>query len=678
MKFMQTSIYLFFVLRCTVGWGQEGGRFAFSKASPGEVGMDKKLLESARDYALTGGGSGRIVRQGKLVMTWGDQKKRYDLKSTTKSFGATALGVAIGDGKIKLTDKVVKYHPTFAVEPASNMATGWIDDITIFHLATQTAGFEKPGGYGKLQFAPGTEWCYSDGGPNWLAECLTLIYQQDLLELMFERVFGSLGIGRDDLTWRRNSYRPAKIEGMMRREFGSGIHANVEAMSRVGYLYLLNGKWQGKQLLPKDFIDLARRTPKEIRNLPVHNLEHFTKSACNHYGLLWWNNNDGALKKVPRDTYWSWGLYESLIVVMPSLDIVVARAGKRWKRETGGDHYSVLAPFFEPIVASVKDKGTGGGPYPASPVIRKVTWAPKETIVRKAKGSDNWPVTWGDDDALYTAYGDGWGFEPKVEKKLSMGLAKIIGGPADFQGINLRSTTAERMGQGAAGPKASGMLMVDGVLYMLVRNVGNSQIVYSKDRGKSWTWCDWKFTTSFGVPTFLNYGKNYAGARDEYVYIYSSDSDSAYKEADRMILARAPKERILEQGAYEYFVKEDEGKAVWSKDIQKRGAVFIHKGNCYRSGITYNVGLRRYLWCQVLPASTHAQGSRFAGGFGIYDAPASWGPWTTVFYTENWDVGPGETNSLPTKWMSSDGRTYHLVFSGDDCFSVRRVRFHTE
>jgi hypothetical protein len=65
--------------------------------------------------------------------------------------------------------------------------------------------------------------------------------------------------------------------------------------------------------------------------------------------------------------------------------------------------------------------------------------------------------------------------------------------------------------------------------------------------------------------------------------------------------------------------------------------------------------------------------TRFEGGFGIYDAPEPWGPWTTVFFTEKWDVGPGETASFPTKWMSADGRTLHLVFSGDDGFAVRRA-----
>ncbi len=61
---------------------------------------------------------------------------------------------------------------------------------------------------------------------------------------------------------------------------------------------------------------------------------------------------------------------------------------------------------------------------------------------------------------------------------------------------------------------------------------------------------------------------------------------------------------------------------------------------------------------------------------GIFDSPEPWGPWTTVFYTEKWDVGPGETSSLPTKWMSSDGKTCYLLFSGDDCFSVRKAVFN--
>jgi CubicO group peptidase (beta-lactamase class C family)/predicted GH43/DUF377 family glycosyl hydrolase len=66
--------------------------------------------------------------------------------------------------------------------------------------------------------------------------------------------------------------------------------------------------------------------------------------------------------------------------------------------------------------------------------------------------------------------------------------------------------------------------------------------------------------------------------------------------------------------------------------------------------------------------------TRFAGGLAIFDAPQPWGPWTTAYYTEAWDVGPGDTASFPTKWMSPDGQTLTLVFSGEDAFSVRRAR----
>src|SRR5262249_33279202 len=54
-------------------------------------------------------------------------------------------------------------------------------------------------------------------------------------------------------------------------------------------------------------------------------------------------------------------------------------------------------------------------------------------------------------------------------------------------------------------------------------------------------------------------------------------------------------------------------------------------------------------------------------------APEPWGPWTTVYQADPWDVAPGESCSFPTKWMNPDGTTLYLVFSGGDAFSVRRA-----
>ena len=115
-------------------------------------------------------------------------------------------------------------------------------------------------------------------------------------------------------------------------------------------------------------------------------------------------------------------------------------------------------------------------------MITGVKWAPAASIVRQAKGSDNWPLTWADDGHVYTAYGDGNGFEPFVPDKLSLGFARVQGGPTNFVGENVRSVGGEQNGDGKTGKKASGMLMVDGVLYLWARNAGNAQLAWSIDQ----------------------------------------------------------------------------------------------------------------------------------------------------------------------------------------------------
>jgi hypothetical protein len=262
-----------------------------------------------------------------------------------------------------------------------------------------------------------------------------------------------------------------------------------------------------------------------------------------------------------------------------------------------------------------------------------------------------------------------------IKTKLSLGLARIAGVPPNFQGVNLRSESAERPGDGAKGPKASGMLMVDGILYMWVRNTGNAQLVWSPDRGRSWQW-GFRFETSFGSPTFINFGKNYHGARDAYVYTISQDGPSAYESDDGLILARVPKAALRDRDQFEFFARlESGGKPVWTKNIAERGHIFQYPGNCQRTDIVYNPGLKRYLL---------ALGYGHSGGWGIYDAPEPWGPWTTAFHTIDWGLGGTHGYRLPSKWISSDGLTMHLVFSGVklptityDAFCVRRLSIDT-
>jgi CubicO group peptidase (beta-lactamase class C family) len=115
---------------------------AWPQVAAHEVGLDEAKLALARGYALTAGGAGCITRNGKLVLAWGDRRQRFDLKSSTKSFGSIALGLAIGDGKLTLNDQARRFHPSLGVPPETNAASGWLDEITILHLASLRAGFQ--------------------------------------------------------------------------------------------------------------------------------------------------------------------------------------------------------------------------------------------------------------------------------------------------------------------------------------------------------------------------------------------------------------------------------------------------------------------------------------------------------------------------------------------------------
>ena len=351
-------------------------------ATPAEMNMDAQLLAQARDYA---GGSGMITRGGKLVMSWGDQDAVLDLKSTTKSFGSLVVDLAIQDGLVDIDDLAEVHLPTIGVPPTVNSAIGWLDDITIRHLLTHTAGFDKPGGFIDMLFAPGTAWSYTDGGANWLADIMTVRFGEDLSDVMFNRVFNVIGVTSSDLTWRNHQFRDDTINGIKRREFGAGISANVNAMARVGYLLLRGGEWNGQQLLRTSYVQMASTPAPEIADLPI--LPTGFPNATAHYGLLWWNNGDGTIASVPTDTFWSWGLFDSVIVVIPSLDIVSSRAGTAGWRSGWDANYTVIAPFLVPIATSVR------GPTNAAPTVEagagSTITLPDDTVNLDATVSDD-------------------------------------------------------------------------------------------------------------------------------------------------------------------------------------------------------------------------------------------------------------------------------------------------
>ena len=634
-----------------------------------------------------------VVRNGKILYEWyspdwSAAKPHYTASLAKALVGGTSLLLAIHDGRIHPDDPAWKYIPSWRNDPLKSR-------ITIRHLATHSSGIEDaeqdglphnvlPGwkgafwkrepdpfsmaiGEAPVLFPPGSQYAYSNPGMAALAYAVTASFHgtpyPDIRSLLEKRVITALGIGEGE--WSIGYGATYEVDGLKLVANWGGGGFTARATARIGQWMLQRGEWNNRQLVkPELSLEAVSdgRTPLP-RRLPGN--------PAPTSGLGWYTNFDGVWPKVPRDAFAGAGAGQQVLLVVPSLDLILVRNGGMMEDGDpdavfwGGIERFVFNPVMEAIAV-----GAGEAPYPQSAVIRKVAFEPFENIRCAAPGSDNWPITWADDGHLYTSYGDGWGFEPLTEKKLSQGFARVAGSAEDFRGENIRTPSGERLGDGPKGAKASGMLAAGGVLYAWVRNTGNSQLIWSADRGKTWQW-GFRFDVSFGSPAFLNFGRNYQGARDHFVYTYSQDGPSAYESSDRLVLARVPPDRIRERSAYEFFVRLDKGQPMWTKDIEKRGAVFNYPGMCQRVDAVYNPGLRRYLL---------ALGYDHEGGWGIFDAPEPWGPWTTAFHTHYWGAGGTHGYRLPSKWISPDGRTMFLVFSGrkhigilSDAFCVRKI-----
>jgi len=668
--------------------------------SPASQGFSKeKLVALRQQLAAQRTKAFLVIRNDTIVYEWYSDDHGPDKKHGTASLAkalvaGVSTAVAMGDGRIALDDVAAKFVPQWREDARKSR-------ITVRQLGSHTSGLADAeadglpheqltgwaGDFWKrlppprdpftlsrdatpVLSEPGAKWAYSNPGIAMLTYAVTAALrdapEKDVRTLLRDRVMRPIGV--PDAGWSVGYDATFPVDGLLFVGSWGGGSFTARAAARIGRLMLREGDWDGRRLISAEAV---RATTREAAT-PGPN------------GIGWWCNTDGFFPNVSRDAFWGAGAGHQVLFVVPSLQLIAVRNGQNLDGPRGTEE-PFARQIFEPLIAAITNQAGGvqAEPQPtllpSSRVIARVEWAPIEAIRRAARGSDNWPLTWADDGALYGAYGDGNGFEPFTPEKLSLGLARIEGMPENFRGENIPARSLEARGDGSKGRKASGLLCVKGVLYLWARNAGNSQLAWSDDHGRTWTWADWKLTNSFGCPTFLNCDRDYGGNRDGFAYVYSPDSDDAYSVADRFVLARVPIDRIREREAYEFFCGlAADSNPSWTSRLELRADVLTRIGSCYRPSVTFNTGLNRFLLVHTRPneRSRDATGKidvRFHGGLVIYEAPRPWGPWSVVFDADNWDVGPGDSASFPAKWISDDGRTLPLVFSGNDSFSVRQA-----
>ncbi len=340
-------------------------------------------------------------------------------------------------------------------------------------------------------------------------------------------------------------------------------------------------------------------------------------------------------------------------------------------------------------------------PYAQSSIIKEVEfdWS---THISLAPGSDNWPITWADDNNLYSVWGDGGGFGGTNNLgRSSIGLARIEGNWDNFKGFNVWGGHNSENEHGLIA-KSYGIICIDRVLYMWCGmfqtnkdQFNQTKIAYSDNHGATWEFANWAFTREEGImmPTICNYDKNYENSKDDFVYMYlirfqSYEGPDDYEDKVDWLncqkpglidLARVHKDSVLIQDAYSYFSGNKKNTSIWVKTINDRQPVFENPdGVGWCINVSYNSKLERYFL-----TTEHTETHR--GNIGIFDAPEPWGPWTTVLYENSWGKGFIPLNTFywnfVNKWLSKDGKSFSLIFTGrkeNDSFNVIRGKFKTE
>ncbi|NNL79733.1 MAG: serine hydrolase [Flavobacteriaceae bacterium] len=334
-----------------------------------DAGIDTSLIQEAvtriRNGAYGAVHSILIYRKGKLVLEeyfpgytykWDapahqgqwvnfDKDRPHSIMSDTKSITSTCIGIAIEKGFIESVDQsIFDYLPDH-----QHLKTDGKDKISIEHLLTMTPGLEwyewnapyssnknpiigiwfsdkDPVSFileGELRYEPGTHYSYYGGNQILLGEIIRHATSMAIDEFSQKYLFDPLGI--DSADW--NVRFP---NGVI--EAAGGLLLKPRDMLKVGVTYLEDGRWNGQQILTKDWIEKSAMPYPANLSIKVPG-EDYGRSG---YSYSWWTKTFTEAGK-ENNIYWAGGWGGQKIIVMPDHEAAVVF--------TGGNYTSKVRQF---------------------------------------------------------------------------------------------------------------------------------------------------------------------------------------------------------------------------------------------------------------------------------------------------------------------------------------------
>jgi CubicO group peptidase (beta-lactamase class C family) len=266
-----------------------------------------------------------IIRHGHVVAEgwWSPfaAQQHQQLYSLSKSFTGTAIGMAADEKLLKPDDPVVSFFPKYQPSSiSSNLAA-----LKVRHLLSMSVGQEKdsiltlertPEGTTweetflalPIVYEPGTRFLYNSGASYMLSSIVKQVTGHSVHEYLKPRLYDPLGI--TGATWTENA------EGV--NMGASNLRIRTEDIGKLGQLYLQQGKWNGRQLISREWVALA--TKKEI------DTGKNDSSWGYGYGYQFWMNPPGGFRAD--------GAYGQYSMVFPAKDTVVVITSESADKET--------------------------------------------------------------------------------------------------------------------------------------------------------------------------------------------------------------------------------------------------------------------------------------------------------------------------------------------------------
>ncbi|MDF2941868.1 MAG: hypothetical protein K0S01_726 [Herbinix sp.] len=309
-------------------------RKKFECVTPESVGIPSEAIERLLDKLESGFTEPHglmIMRHGKVCAQgwWTPYAPgiRHGLQSHTKTYAATAVGIAYTEGLLRLEDRVIDIFKEEAPEnPSENLQKLTIRDVLCMGCGMDTMPAPTKDWIREflatpVNHVPGTTYMYNSTGSTLLGAIVRKLTGLGLHDYLKPRLFDKIGIDADNLRW---IYMPDGME-----VGGGGLYATTEDNLRLMKLYADNGLWEGERILSEDYVKKASTLQNESATEEANN--PLAKDNFLGYGFQIWMCK-------PEGVYRADGAMGQFTIVVPDKDMIIAitenASGSHWAQTT--------------------------------------------------------------------------------------------------------------------------------------------------------------------------------------------------------------------------------------------------------------------------------------------------------------------------------------------------------